>query len=108
RLVDHLGQDRAAAETRVQDARRHLARAEAGHPHLSGQRLVRLVEKRLQLVELDLDGEFDPRGVDMLDSALHVLRLLAGSMRCWFSHIRYRAPTPRATRRKYAGRPARF
>ena len=70
-LLHGLLEHDAAADALVEDARRHLARAEALDPHLRADLLVRAVQLRLELVERDLDREADPRGAQGLDGALH-------------------------------------
>ena len=71
RLVDRLVEDGAAADLAVDDRRRHLALAEAGDVDLLGDRLVRRVEARLELLEGHLDGQLGPGRAQGLDGALH-------------------------------------
>ena len=71
-LVDRLLQDHPAAEPLVDDARRHPARPEAGHPHLPADLAVGLVEAALQLLERNFDGQLHPGGAKLLDVGLHV------------------------------------
>ena len=70
-LVDGLLHDGAAADALVDDPARDLALAEARDLHLGADRLVRLVEHRLQLRERDLHDELDPGRADGLDGTLH-------------------------------------
>ena len=100
RVVDHLGEDGAAAEPGVQDAGRHLARAEPGNPHLAGEGAVGLVEMRFELVERNLDGELHPGRVQVLDGALHV-RYSSGEWWRWLGGGRAAG----ARRRVCRGRP---
>jgi hypothetical protein len=79
--VDGLVEDGAAADALVHDGGRDLALAEAGDLDLGPDRLVGLVEARLELLERHLDGELDPRGAQGLGGALHVVLLL----RWWWS-----------------------
>src|SRR6202034_517636 len=72
RLIDGLLEYHAAAEPLVDDARRHPARPEAGHPHLPAHLAVGLVEAALQLLERNLDGQLHPRWAKLLDVGLHV------------------------------------
>src|SRR5690606_3381405 len=62
-VVEHLG----AAHTLVDDGRRHLALAEAGDADLLGDVLVGVLDRRLQLVGGDGDGELGARGRQLLD-----------------------------------------
>ena len=71
RLVDRLVEHGAAADLTVDDHRRDLAAAEAGHVDLLGDLLVRRVEARLELLEGHLDGELGPGRAQSLDGALH-------------------------------------
>src|SRR5450830_1267558 len=70
-LVDRVLDDRDATDPLVDDARRDLALAEAGHGDLLGDVLVRVVDARLELVVRHLDGQLDLGGVQGLDGALH-------------------------------------
>ena len=70
-LVDGLLHDGPAADALVDDPARDLALAEARDLHLGADRLVRLVEHRLQLRERDLHDELDPGRADGLDGTLH-------------------------------------
>ena len=70
-LVDGLLDHGAAADPLVDDPARDLALAEARDLHLGADRLVRLVEHRLQLLERDLHDELDPGRADGLDGTLH-------------------------------------
>src|SRR5699024_3680655 len=72
RVVDGTIQHGAAADALVHDLRRNLALAKARDRDLVADRLVRLVEAWLELVESDLDGELDPGRVQRLLGALHV------------------------------------
>ena len=72
RLVDHLGENGAATEPGVENARRHLARPEARDANLATEDAVGLVEVWFELVERNLDGELHPGRVQVLDGALHV------------------------------------
>ena len=77
-VVDRLVEDRAAADLAVDDRRRDLAPAEAGHVDLLGDLLVRRVEARLELLEGHLDGQLGPGRAQGLDGALHCVLLLDG------------------------------
>jgi hypothetical protein len=70
-LVDGLLEDGAAPDLTVDDRRRDLAAAEAGHVDLLGDLLVGSVQVGLEILERHLDGELDPRGAQGLDGALH-------------------------------------
>ncbi len=70
-LVDGLLHHGATADALVDDPARDLALAEARDLHLGADRLVRLVEHRLQLRERDLHDELDPGRADGLDGTLH-------------------------------------
>ena len=68
RMVVRLG---AAADLAVDHGRGDLAAPEAGHVDLLGDRLVRRVEARLELLEGHLDGQLGPGRAQGLDGALH-------------------------------------
>ena len=70
-LLHGLLEHDPAADPLVEDARRHLARAEALDAHLRADLLVGAVELLLQVLEGDVDREADPRGAQGLDGALH-------------------------------------
>src|SRR5690606_25858657 len=70
-VVDRVLDDGAAADALVDDARRHLALAEARHLHLLGDVLVGVLEARPQVLVRHLDGELDLGGFQRLDGALH-------------------------------------
>ena len=70
-LVDRLVEDGRAADLPVDHGRRDLAAAEAGDVDLLGDRLVRRVEARLELLEGHLDGQLGPGRAQGLDGALH-------------------------------------
>ena len=70
-VVERLLDDHAAPEALVDDHRRHLAAAEAGHVDRARDVGVRLVQAGLEVGEGDLDGDLDPRGAELLDGAGH-------------------------------------
>ena len=70
-LVDGLLHHGPPTDALVDDPARDLALAEARDLHLGADRLVRLVEHRLQLRERDLHDELDPGRADGLDGTLH-------------------------------------
>ncbi len=80
RLVDRVLKHGPAADALVDDACRHLALAESGDGDLLGDVLVRVIDARLELVVLHLDGQLDLGRVQGLDGALHFddLQLLDG------------------------------
>ncbi len=69
--VDGLLQDRPPAEALVEDARRHLARPEAGNPDVPREFAVGGVDRGLELVEGHLDGQLDPGGTKGFLGGLH-------------------------------------
>ena len=71
RVVDGVLDHGAPADALVDDAGRDLALAEAGDVHLLRDVLVGVVDARLELVVLHLDGQLDLGGVQGLDGALH-------------------------------------
>ena len=70
-LVDGVLEDGRAADALVDDARRHLALAEARDHDVLGDVLVRVLDARLELVVRHLDGQLDLGGLQGLDGALH-------------------------------------
>src|SRR5690606_34583060 len=70
-VVDGVLDDGAPADALVDHARRDLALAEAGDVHLLRDVLVGVLDARLELVVLHLDGQLDLGGVQGLDGALH-------------------------------------
>ena len=99
-LVDRVLEDGGATDALVDDARRHLALAEAGDDDVLGDVLVRVIDARLELVVRHLDGQLDLGGLQGLDGALHFdgLQLIgagagdSGDLR-WFRAAR-RRPRP--------------
>ena len=99
-LVDRVLEDGGATDALVDDARRHLALAEAGDDDVLGDVLVRVIDARLELVVRHLDGQLDLGGLQGLDGALHFdgLQLIgagagdSGDLR-WFRAAR-RRPHP--------------
>ncbi len=77
-LVHGLLDDGAATHTLVDDPRGDLAPAEARDVHLVRDRLVGRVDLGLQLLVGGLDGDLDPRGLEVLDGALHSVFLRIG------------------------------
>ena len=71
RLVDGLLHDGCTAEALLDELRGNLALAESGDLNLLADRLIRLVQARLELLGSHVDGQLDPRRVEGLDSALH-------------------------------------
>ena len=81
-LVDRLVEDGLAADLPVDDRRRDLAAAEAGHVDLLGDLLVRRVEARLELLEGHLDGQLGPGRAQGLDGALHCFSFCGPAWSC--------------------------
>ena len=78
-VVDGLLEHRAAAEALIDQARRHLAAAEAGQVDLLGDLPVGLVDPRLEVGEGQFDGELHPGRVQLLDGARHWGLLMHGT-----------------------------
>ena len=70
-VVHCLGQHRATADPHVDDARRNLARAEAGDARLLRHLFVSLVEARLEFLEGNLDAQPDTGRAQLFDIGLH-------------------------------------
>ncbi len=58
-VPDHLLPDRFASEAGLEQSPRHLPGPEPGNAHLTLQSSHRVVDSRLQLLLIDLDGELD-------------------------------------------------
>jgi hypothetical protein len=70
-VVDGLLEDRAATDPLVDDPGRDVTPAKARDVHLAGDRPVRRVQARLELLVRHLDGQLHPGRVEGLDGRLH-------------------------------------
>jgi hypothetical protein len=71
RVVDRLGQHRAAAHPHVDDLRRDATGTEAWDAHLPRHLTVSLVQARLEFLKGNFDAQPDPGRAQLFDGGLH-------------------------------------